>query len=97
MGFLDTAAAETLTTGTVVELASGHSFTIDPDAGESYVIGSGGILTAVTVADDRLGERRCMRRYSPAAWISVTEISEPMPPGSVRKRSGVEGIDRLTV
>jgi hypothetical protein len=27
----------------------------------------------------------------------VTEISEPMPPGSVRKQGGIDGIGRLIV
>ncbi|WP_342314733.1 hypothetical protein LIX17_25030 (plasmid) [Mycobacterium avium subsp. hominissuis] len=97
MSFLD-ATAPALTTGTVVELANGNQFGIDPNAGESYVIEPHGVLAVVTVVSERAGERRCERRYSPAAWISVTKTSEPLPPGSARKQTGVgliEGIDRL--
>ncbi|PJE00953.1 MAG: hypothetical protein CK429_35935 [Mycobacterium sp.] len=98
MGFLDTAATEALTAGTVVELANGHRLIIDRDAGESYIIGADAVLTVVTVENERSGERRCERRYSPAAWLSVTETSEPLPPGSAREQAGVggiSGVDRL--
>lgn len=88
MGYLDTAGAKRLETGTVVELADGSSFTVNTDNGGSYVIGDDAVLTVVTVEPDPPGERRLQRRYSPAAWISVTETSAPMTPGAARGEAG---------
>lgn len=75
MALLDPVEA-TLTPGIVVELASGHTITIDRDRGENFSIGAGGVLTVITVEQDRSGARlRRERRYSPAAWISTSEIT----------------------
>ena len=67
------------TTGTVVELADGTLFRLDRQ-GESAEVGPDGVLTVVTYQDDRLGQRRHLRRYSPTAWVSTEVTLDPEPP-----------------
>lgn len=84
MEYLEKDERSVQATGTVVELADGRAFRLNHGS-EVYAIDADAVLTVVTVEGDRLGERKHTRRYSPAAWISVVETSDPAPPGTVSR------------
>lgn len=96
MGFLSGTDEAALTTGTVVNLADGRQVTIDPAAGESVTIGDHAVLTVVSVESVPAGERRCVSRFSPEAWVSIVETSEQVAPGTALKGARL-GTDRLIV
>ena len=84
MEYLEKNASAVQVTGTVVELADGRAFRLSHGT-DAYAIDADAVLTVVTVEGDRLGERKHTRRYSPAAWISVVETSDPAPPGQISR------------